>query len=367
MTNVAFRRAQAVATGVSFSGFDMFDFLKNALHFDILATFLYGALAGLLTWVIGQAILRRRFASYSVPLGTSNVASCIVVLAYLAAILLFTVAVGAGEPVSYVRISSFCLPLMAAMGAIVWQVAIVSVDWPQAGRGLLGHVAPVALTGLTLAQAYDQQRETLLLVLANAVRFADGQYSIYDAYKDQSGWPALPDSRAIYPGAYEAWRSVGPGHRIWSFNVHSYCMVPGCRIESHLSSKMSAHRAEILFGSADVAKATLRREGLNYFFISTYLDIRDPLICTPLFSPDTIRDHFGVKWTNGADVLLTWKGPGIEPLSGEWVDRYRADLKPGPFTPLCTGKGPDFSYQGLLVHDEVLKGRRWGTEIEQPK
>jgi hypothetical protein len=367
VTNVAFRRAQAVASGVSFSGFDMLDFLKNALHLDVLGSFMYGSLLGCLVWAISQAVLRFRFARYSVPLSTSNAAACGVALAYLAATLLFTVGVGPSEPVSYVRISSFALPVMVAVAAIAWQVAIVSVHWPQAVRGLLAYVVPIALAGLTLAQAYDRQKQTLPPVLTNALRFAGGQYSIYDAYKDQSGWPALPDSRAIYPGMYEAWKSVGPGQRIWSFNVHGYCMVPGCRVEGHLSSKMSVHRAEILFGSAGAAEATLRREGLNYFFISTYLDIRDPLICTPLFSPDTIGDHLGVKWTNGTDVLLTWKGPGIEPLSPEWVDKYRANLKASPHTPACTGKGPDFSYYGRLIYDEVVKGKRWGAEIAQPK
>ena len=166
---------------------------------------------------------------------------------------------------------------------------------------------------------------------------------------------------------YEAWKSIGPGKRIWSFNVHSYCMVPGCRVESHLSSKMLVDRASVLFGTAEVAKEALQHAGLNYFFISTYLDIRDPLICTPLFSPDTIRDHLGVKWTDGTDVLLTWKGPGIEPLSAQWVDKYRATLKASPHTPSCEGNGPDFSYYGRRVYEEVKKGKRWGAEIAQPR
>ena len=120
---------------------------------------------------------------------------------------------------------------MLAVAAIVWQVTIVSVKWPLGIRGLFAYVVPLALTCVTLAHAYDNQKPTLLPVLANAVRFVGGQYSIYDAYRDQSGWPALPDSRAIYPGVYEAWKSIGPGKRIWSFNVHSYCMIPGCRVE----------------------------------------------------------------------------------------------------------------------------------------
>ena len=365
LTNGAFRRAQS--SGVSFSGFDMLEFIKNASRFDVLGSLIFSALAGGLIWAVSRIVLHYRFPGYLVRAGASNVAAGGVVLAFLAAIALFTVAVGPAEPISYVRLSSFALPLVLAVAAIIWQVTIVSVKWPLGIRGLFAYVIPLALTCVTLAHAYDNQKPTLLPVLANAVRFVGGQYSIYDAYRDQSGWPALPDSRAIYPGMYEAWKSIGPGKRIWSFNVHSYCMVPGCRVESHLSSKMLVDRASVLFGTAEVAKEALQHAGLNYFFISTYLDIRDPLICTPLFSPDTIRDHLGVKWTDGTDVLLTWKGPGIEPLSAQWVDKYRATLKASPHTPSCEGNGPDFSYYGRRVYEEVKKGKRWGAEIAQPR
>jgi hypothetical protein len=369
VTNTAFRRAQAVASGVSFSGFSMLDFIENAARFDILGPFLYGALAGGLIWAAGRAVLylRPRLAGRVVALSASNAAAGGVVLAGLLAVSLFTVAVGPGEPVSYVRVSSFALPLLVGVAAMVWQFAIVSVDWPRSVRALLGYVAPVALAWPTLAQAYATQKPTLLPVLANAVRFVGGQYSIYDGYRDQAGWPALPDATAIYPGMYEAWKAVGPGHRIWSFNVHSYCMVPGCRVESHLSSKMSVHRMEILFGNALEAKAALQRDGLNYFFISTHLDIRDPLICTPLFSPDTIGDHLGVKWTDGTDALLTWKGPGVEPLSADWVAKYRADIGATGYAPSCAGNGPDFSSLGRRIYEEVAKGKRWGWEIERPR
>jgi hypothetical protein len=367
VTNVAYRRAQAVATGVSFTGFDLLDFMRNAGRFDILGSLMYGALAGAVVCASSQAVLRFRFTAYRSSVSATTMAAGGVFLAFFVAITFFTVIVGPGEPVSYVRVSSFALPLMIAAAAIIWQLAIATVNWPGWLRGLLAYVVPIALAGLTLVQAYDDQKKTLRPVLANALRLVDGRYSIYDGYRDQSGWPALPDSRAIYPGIFEAWKSIGPGHRIWSFNVHSYCMVPGCRIESHLSAKMSAYRAEILYGTADAAREVLQREGLNYFFISTYLDIRDPLICTPLFSPNTIWDYLGVKWTDGTDVLLTWKGPGIQPISAQWIEKYRADLKASPHTPDCSGNGPPFSYHGHRVYNDVMKGKRWGSEIEPPK
>jgi hypothetical protein len=367
VVNTAFRRSQPVDSPLSFFGPDMAEFVKNVNRLDLLGIFMWGALAGVVVWLACRAVFLVGFAGYDVGIGASNIVACCILLAFLASISIFTFTAGVMEPVSYVRISSFLLPLMVAVAAVIWQITILSAKWPSGIRVFFAYVVPILLTCVSLAQAYGNQKATLLPVLTNALRFADGQYSIYDAYKDQSGWPALPDSRAIYPGMYEAWKSVGPGKRIWSFNVHSYCMAPGCRVESHLSSKMSVQRADILFGSADAAKAALQRDGLNYFFISTYLDIRDPLICTPLFSPDTIAEHFGVQWTNGTDVLLTWKGPATEPLSAEWVDRYRSTLKGSPYTPSCVGNGPAFSYFGRRVYDEVVKGKRWGAEIAQPK
>jgi hypothetical protein len=367
VVNAAFRRSQPVDSPLSFLGPDMAEFIKNVSRFDLLGTFMWGALAGGVVWAVCRAVFRFGLADYDVGIGPPNVAACSVFLAFLAAIAIFTFTAGTAEAVSYVRLSSFSLPLMVAVAAVVWQVMILSVKWQSGIRAFFAYVVPIALTGACLVQAYGNQKTTLVPVLTNALRFAVGQYSIYDAYKDQSGWPALPDSRGIYPGMYEAWKSLGPGKRIWSFNVHSYCMVPGCRVESHLSSKMSVHRADILFGSADTAKTALQRDGLNYFFISTYLDIRDPLICTPLFSPDTIAEHFGVKWTNGMDVLLTWTGPGTKPLSLEWIDKYRAAIKANPHAPRCVGNGPSFSYFGRLVDDEVKKGKRWGAEIAQPR
>jgi hypothetical protein len=367
VVNTAFRRSQPVDSPLSFFGPDMAEFVTNVSRFDLLGIFMWGALAGVVVWLAGRAVFPLRFASYDVGIGASNIVACCILLAFLASIAIFTFTAGAMEPVSYVRISSFSLPLMVAVAAVVWQIAILSAKWPSGIRVFFAYAVPILLTCMSLAQAYANQKATLLPVLTNALRFAGGQYSIYDAYRDQSGWPALPDSRAIYPGMYEAWKSVGPGKRIWSFNVHSYCMAPGCRVESHLSSKMSAQRADILFGSADTAKTALQRDGLNYFFISTYLDIRDPLICTPLFSPDTIAQHFGVQWTNGTDVLLTWKGPATKLLSAAWIDKYRTTLKASPYTPSCVGNGPAFSYFGRRVHDEVVKGKRWGAEIAQPK
>ena len=65
LTNGAFRRAQAVATGVSFAGFDMLEFITNAGRFDVAGSLIYAALAGGLIWAASRLALRYRFSGYS--------------------------------------------------------------------------------------------------------------------------------------------------------------------------------------------------------------------------------------------------------------------------------------------------------------
>jgi hypothetical protein len=218
-----------------------------------------------------------------------------------------------------------------------------------------------------LVQAYEQHKTTLVAVMHNALRFAGGHYSIFDAYRDQAGWPGLPNSTAIHPGMYEAWKKIGPGKRIWSFHILTYCMLPGCHFESLFVSSMSKHREEILFGPPERAEQILRREGLNYFFISTRMPVFDVLQCTPLFSPDTIRSHLDVAWTNGSDVLLTWKGQGGERLSGDWLEKYRKTLMHSQHLFGCGDEGTTFGAVGRRVAAEIRKGKRWGAEITLPK
>jgi hypothetical protein len=255
---------------------------------------------------------------------------------------------------------------MIAISAIAGQIATISVGRSRRVRIFAATVVPILLMSVLFVQAYEQRKTTLLAVVQNALRFAGGRYSIYDAYRDQAGWPVF-NRTAIHSGMYEAWKRIGPGKRIWSFNINSYCMLPGCHFESLLASSMSKHREEILFGPPQSAEQVLRREGLNYFFISTSMPILDVLQCTPLFSPDTIQNYLDVVWTDGRDVLLTWKGQGGERLPPEWLERYRKAVTPHWYLSDCVNGDSNFGGIGRRVASEVAKGKRWGAEISLPK
>ncbi len=79
-------------------------------------------------------------ASYDVGIGASNIVACCVLLAFLASIAIFTFTAGVTEPVSYVRISSFSLPLMVAGPSAADSQAMASSSWSR--RLALMPVAP---------------------------------------------------------------------------------------------------------------------------------------------------------------------------------------------------------------------------------
>lgn len=365
--NIAVVRARGVVEGSALADdFNLIEYLRNVFRLDILGVLIGAALMGRLACLIYRDVLRRRSADNVVTIGTPRLQAGSAVAAFFAATAVFTFTAGILESVSWVRISSFVLPLMIAISAIAGQIVTVSIGPSRRVRILAATVAPILLMSVLLVQAYEQRKTTLLAVVHNALRFADGRYSIYDAYRDQAGWPVF-NRTAIHPGMYEAWKRIGPGKRIWSFNINSYCMLPGCHFESLLASSMSKHREEILFGPPENAEQVLRREGLNYFFISTRIPVLEVLQCTPLFSPDTIQDHFDVVWTDGRDVLLGWKTQGGERLSREWIERYRNAVKPSRYLADCDDEATNFGAIGRRVANEVAKGKRWGTEVPLPK
>jgi hypothetical protein len=304
--NIAAVRARgAVAGSVLTDDFSLIEYVGNVFRFDILGILIGAALLGWLASMIARDVLFRRSIDKVGTIDEPTRQAGGVVAAFFLATATFTFTAGMLESISYVRISSFVLPLMIAIAAIAGQIITALVGPLLRSRAALASVAPILLMVVLLMQAYEQHKTTLVAVMHNALRFAGGHYSIFDAYRDQAGWPGLPNSTAIHPGMYEAWKKIGPGKRIWSFHILTYCMLPGCHFESLLVSSMSKHREEILFGPPERAEEVLRREGLNYFFISTL---------------------FG-----------------------------------------CGDEGTTFGAIGRRVAAEIRKGKRWGAEITLPK
>ncbi|HTC03346.1 MAG TPA: hypothetical protein VK749_08085 [Xanthobacteraceae bacterium] len=237
-------------------------------------------------------------------------------------VLLVAVAVLAGrnQSLSFARLSSFFVPVlvMLAIAGSVW-----GLSWPLSRRDdtvLRLAVPAILLVGTFVAwQSHAHWMSPLRRDTANAVRFFAGSYSLGEAYSYANSLYAFG---AINPGALAAAQQLPYGTPIWSTNVDSYCMVPGCLIESAISFKMSGRLDEILGGDPDLAKQRLQEAGLNYFLFMKDYRMIDLLPFSRLFAPDTIGSYLGVKWSDGSTFLLTWIGPDTRPLGPDFLDAY---------------------------------------------
>jgi hypothetical protein len=252
------------------------------------------------------------------------------VLTFLGALIgtlaVISVPAAGSQAVSYLRFSGFFLPLVILFAVACW--GMCTAAWRgHSSQRLVAIVAPALIFFLVLV---SWQVSTSWLGRATAatksgLRFFAGNYALAEAYHHQSS--GLPYG-GIKPGALAAMQHVPRGARIWSTNVDSYCMAPGCIIESSVSFKLSSHLNEILNDSPEHARAILRSERLNYFFFSKDAanGIIDPLPYSRLFNPNTIDAYFGIQWTNGTDFLLTWRSPETEAIGPSFTGYYRAAL-----------------------------------------
>jgi len=222
---------------------------------------------------------------------------------------------------------------------------------------------PIATLAFALFSTVPSYRASFQTVVANSTKFVGGSASIYDGYLNQSGWPGRgpgpgpgPDG-AVRPWALAVWKELGPNTRFWTFGVHTYCMLPGCRPEAFHSFRMSPRVLDILLREPTAARAILQEEKLNYFLVEMDDSLRDTLLCSPLFSPDQIGNYLGIKWTDGTHFLLTWQGPGVEQLTDSFLEGYSKKVQAAP----C-------SYMPLLqnLNEQLGKNPKWGADLVMP-
>jgi hypothetical protein len=247
----------------------------------------------------------------------ATVARLAVLLGLLIAIAL---TVGRTQSYSFLRLSTFFVPLLAllAIAGSVWML-----NW-QLGRWrdiwawtVLPAVLLVAVVGSWQGKYHWSRRvpgETV-----DALRFLSGRFSLADAYAHLHVGYLVS---AINPAVLAAARQLPPATPIWSTNIESFCMAPGCLIEDVISFKMSGRLDEILGGDPELAKRRLQEAGLNYFLFMKDYRVLDLLPFSRLFAPDTIGRYLGIKWSDGSTFLLTWIGPDTTPIGPDFLDAY---------------------------------------------
>ena len=241
-------------------------------------------------------------------------------LALVALLVAVAVLAGRNQSLSFTRLSSFFVPVlvMLAIAGSVW-----GLSWQLARRNdtALRLVVPaILLVGSLVAwQSHAHWMSPLRRESANAMRFFAGSYSLAQAYSHANSLYAFG---AINPGALAAAQQLPYGTPIWSTNVDSYCMAPGCLIESVISFKMSGRLDEILGGDPELAKQRLQEAGLNYFLFMKDYRMIDLLPFARMFAPEAIGRYLGVKWSDGSTFLLTWIGPDTTPIGPDFLEAY---------------------------------------------
>ena len=241
-------------------------------------------------------------------------------LALVALLVAVAVVAGRAQSLSFARLSSFFVPVlvMLAIAGSVW-----GLSWPLTRRddAVLRLIAPALLLVGTLVawQSHAHWTAPLRRETANDMRFLAGSYSLAEAYSHANSPYSFG---AINPGALAAAQQLPYGTPIWSTNVDSYCMVPGCLIESVISFKMSGRLDEILGGDPELAKLRLQEAGLDYFLFMKDYRMIDLLPFSRLFASETIGRYLGVKWSDGSTFLLTWIGPDTTPIEPDFLEAY---------------------------------------------
>src|SRR5580704_4783420 len=244
--------------------------------------------------------------------------------ARLATLLLFFIVIallaGRAQSISFERLSTFFVPLLVLF-AIACSAWLLNGKLQSRGDPWTWTVLPVVLLIAVLGAwqgKYHWSRQ-LPAETANILRFFFGRFSLADAYAHADSGYAFG---AINPDALKAARQLPYGTPIWSTNVDSYCMVPGCLIEDVISFKMSGRLDEILGGDPELAKQRLQEAGLNYFLFMKDYRILDLLPYSRLFAPETIGRYLGVKWRDCSTFLLTWSGPDTTPIGPDFLEAY---------------------------------------------
>jgi hypothetical protein len=240
---------------------------------------------------------------------------------FLILVLVVSLFIGRDQHTSYYRFTIFSYAPM-----LCFCLLLLSSGLQKTKFAMLFLIIGFIGAWLVLRPFMHYETDKIFQVLVNGTRFATGQYSLADGYRNQQGWPGRKPWGGIYPGALKAWAQLPPNTRIWSMHENSYCMLPDCRMETYPSYRLSKHSRLIFYGGPKAAKECLKKEGLNYFFFSHSLSLTDPIPLAPLFSPREIAKYLGILWTDGNDTLLTWKEQSQYPIDAAWLLKYKQSI-----------------------------------------
>ena len=86
----------------------------------------------------------------------------------------------------------------------------------------------------------------------------------------------------------------------------------------------------VFFADSSQGIESLKNAGVNYFLVSKELKLYSPIVVSPIFSPETISKHLGIKWTDGTVYLLTWRENTNILIDDSFLSAYRQLIEESP-------------------------------------
>ena len=292
------------------------------LRLGILWPFLAGPLVAAAAMGISSALAKTRLEPPRNPVAASFAAFAFRriggLVLFLAAI---SLAVGHVQRLSFMRLSSFFVPLLILL-AVAGSVRVIEApNWRHRETWVQTALPIALLIAFFIVWKPQDHFKRLVRDTPHTVQYAVGYISLAQAYTYTYPTGGSPYG-GIHPGTLAAAQQLSPDTPIWSTNIESNCMAPGCLIESVISFKMSGRLDDILGGTPDLAKQRLQEAGLNYFLFRKDKMILDLLPYSRLFAPDVIDQYLGIRWTDGTTYLLTWIGPETKPIQSDFLGSY---------------------------------------------
>jgi hypothetical protein len=175
---------------------------------------------------------------------------------------------------SLYRAYMVCIFPVVALGAMPFAQARMAIQNVGAREKA---ITALVVGGLSVLAVFFWSAKAPRVEWQHRLRFAIGG-TVADAYAAQN---------AMWAPGVKIRKLLGPQVRVWSSQITGQlCMAPDCKLETFFSYSLGKDWAAIMFEPADIARAALERQNLNYFVIDTNVAFFDLLPYSPLFSAE---------------------------------------------------------------------------------
>jgi hypothetical protein len=284
------------------------EYTKVLIRYDHLLNFFPWEIAIPCTWLIlGLFLMRGRRPPFDLA------RALLFILGFLAT----AVRLGCASMqfTSATRYFFFTIFFVTLFAVLTWMTLFECLT-PYAFFRKLGYIVPGVfawwMAGATLARIPTNE-------LTHCLMFALGRESVASNF-------GAREPAAVYGPAIRATSNLPAGSRVYSLNCYGYCVASNYELESFVSFALGKHWHDAMFEPPERAREVLQQQGLNYFFIDVKSHVIDIIQYSPLFSADNIAAFLDVAWNEGNAYLLTWPGPGTQPLPETFLARYRDHL-----------------------------------------